>query len=142
VSQIASEQSSAGPNADGGSDGISGFLTRILDQLSLSSWLPAIMVICNLAVLLQLCSQKNLDISAAVLRLTGKPLGILVVLVLGIIVASIATQAFEFESIRLARRLLGLVPDAGLVVPDLHRPSCRPPPSLAHASRATDGPRI
>jgi hypothetical protein len=101
VSQTTSEQASADPNADPGSDGISGFLTRILDQLSLSSWLPAIMVICNLAVLLQLCSQKNLDISAAVLRLAGKPLGILVVLVLGIIVASIATQAFEFESIRL-----------------------------------------
>jgi hypothetical protein len=101
VSQTASEQASADPNADGGADGISGFLTRILDQLSLSSWLPAIMVICNLAVLLQLGSQKNLDISAAVLRLAGKPLGILVVLVLGIIVASIATQAFEFESIRL-----------------------------------------
>jgi hypothetical protein len=101
VSQTASEQASADANADGGSDGISGFLTRILDQLSLSSWLPAIMVICNLAVLLQLGSQKNLDISAAVLRLAGKPLGILVVLVLGIIVASIATQAFEFESIRL-----------------------------------------
>jgi hypothetical protein len=109
VSQTASEQASADPNAAGGSDGISGFLTRILDQLSLSSWLPAIMVICNLAVLLQLCSQKNLDISAAVLRLAGKPLGILVVLVLGIIVASIATQAFEFECIRLLEGYWGSV---------------------------------
>jgi hypothetical protein len=101
VSQTAPELPSADPDDDSAVAGISSFLTRILDQLSLSSWLPAIMVICNLAVLMQLCSQKNLDVSAAVLRLTGKPLGILVVLVLGIIVASIATQAFEFESIRL-----------------------------------------
>jgi hypothetical protein len=35
------------------------FVTRILDQLSLSSWLPAITLICNLALILQLRSQHN-----------------------------------------------------------------------------------
>jgi hypothetical protein len=142
VSQIASEQSSADPNADGGSDGISGFLTRILDQLSLSSWLPAIMIVCNLAVLLQLGSQKNLDISAAVLRLADKPLGILVVLVLGIIVASIATQAFEFASIRLLEGYWGSIRMLAWWSRVCTRPSCPPPPSPPHAPHPTGGPRF
>jgi uncharacterized membrane protein YbhN (UPF0104 family) len=82
-------------------DGLSKLLTRILDQLSLSSWLPAIVLVCNSAVLMQLNSQQNLNLAGAVKSLTEKPLGILVVLVLLIIVASIVTQAFEFEVIRI-----------------------------------------
>lgn len=77
------------------------FVTRVLDQLSLSSWLPAIMVVCNLALILQLRSQHNFDLGQAITSLTAKPLGIIIVLLLSIIVASVVTQAFEFEVIRL-----------------------------------------
>jgi hypothetical protein len=82
-------------------ESLSLFVTRILDQLSLSSWLPAIMLICNLALILQLHHQQDFDLSRAITSLTAKPLGILIVLTLAIIVASIVTQAFEFEVIRL-----------------------------------------
>jgi hypothetical protein len=77
------------------------FVTRVLDQLSISSWLPAIMVVCNLAFIFQLRSQHNFDIGQAITSLTAKPLGILIVLLLSIIVTSVMTQAFEFEIIRL-----------------------------------------
>lgn len=80
---------------------LSRFITRILDQLSLSAWLPAIVLVCNLALIFQLHSQHDLDVGAATLDLTHKPVGILVVLILLIIVASIVTQAFEFEVIRI-----------------------------------------
>jgi len=80
---------------------LSRFITRILDQLSLSSWLPAIVLVCNLAMLFQLHAQHNLDVGTATIDLTDKPVGILIVLTLLIIVASIVTQAFEFEVIRI-----------------------------------------
>jgi hypothetical protein len=91
-----------GENADAKQgESFSLFVTRILDQLSLTSWLPAITLICNLALILQLRSQHSYDIGRAITSLTAKPLGTLVVLLLSILLASIVTQAFEFESIRL-----------------------------------------
>jgi hypothetical protein len=94
-------------------ESLSLFVTRILDQLSLSSWLPAITLICNLALILQLRSQRNFDVGRAIASLTAKPLGTLIVLLLSILLASIITQAFAFEGIRLlegywgSMRLLG-----------------------------------
>ena len=73
------------------------FVTRILDQLSLSSWLPSITLICNLALILQLRSQHNFDVGQAITSLTAKPLGTLIVLLLSIILASVVTQAFEWR---------------------------------------------
>jgi hypothetical protein len=83
------------------SGGISQLLGKILEQLNISAWLPAAMLIGNLALLFQLHSNGNFDIANAVKDLAGKPLGTLIVLGFSLLLATIVTQAFEFEIIRL-----------------------------------------
>jgi hypothetical protein len=100
---------SSGAEASDSGTGISQFLTRVLDQLSPSSWLPAIMVVANLALLLQLSAQHSVDIGRAVLALTKAPIGLLVVLILAIVVTSIVTQAFAFSVIRILEGYWGPV---------------------------------
>jgi hypothetical protein len=93
-------ETTRGENADAKpGESFSLFVTRILDQLSLSSWLPAITFICNLALILQLRSQHNFDVARAITSLTAKPLGTLIVLLFSIILASVVMQAFEFEGL-------------------------------------------
>jgi hypothetical protein len=82
-------------------EGISAFLGRLLDQLSLSAWLPAAMLVGSLSVLLQLHAQRNRDVAEAATNLVNKPLGLLVVLLFAVVLATMVTQAFEFEVIRL-----------------------------------------
>lgn len=82
-------------------EGVSAFLGRLLNQLSLSAWLPAVMLIGSLAVLLQLRAQHNRQLVQAVTTLVNRPLGLLILLLLAIILATMVTQAFEFEVIRL-----------------------------------------
>jgi hypothetical protein len=81
--------------------GLSQFLGRVFEQLSLSSWFPAAMLIGNGAVLLQLHADENLGLAAAIKRLTEKPLGVIIVLLFALILATIVIQAFEYEMIRL-----------------------------------------
>jgi hypothetical protein len=81
--------------------GISQFLGKVLDQLSLSSWLPAVVLVGCGAVLVQLRSQRDVDLGSALVALTGKPLGILVVLLFAIVLAAVVSQAFAFGAIRL-----------------------------------------
>lgn len=97
----AAEEKDSATRADETAKGLSHFLGKVLDQLSLSSWLPSVMLVGNLAILLQLMSANNLDIGAAVIALTRKPLGILVVLLFALVLGAIVTQAFEFEVIRI-----------------------------------------
>jgi hypothetical protein len=82
-------------------EGISAFFGRLLNQLSLSAWLPAAMLVGSLAVLLQLRAQRNRNIVEAVTSLANRPLGLLVLLLFAIVLATMVTQAFEFEVIRL-----------------------------------------
>ena len=82
-------------------DGLSAFVSRVLDQLSLSSWLPASMLVGSGAVLLRVRAQERVDVGAAVTELTAQPLGILVVLLFALVIAAMVTQAFAFEVIRL-----------------------------------------
>jgi hypothetical protein len=82
-------------------EGISAFLGRLLNQLSLSAWLPAAMLVGSLAVLLQLHAQHNHDVVEAVTKLVNRPLGLLVLLLFALLLATMVTQAFEFEVIRL-----------------------------------------
>jgi hypothetical protein len=88
------------PNESRGSGGLSQLLSNVLDQLSISAWLPAAMLVGNAAVLLQLHSNRSLNIADAVKDLTGKPLGTLIVLAFSLLLTTIITQAFEFEVIR------------------------------------------
>ena len=96
------------PPADGAAEstdkrtpaaGVSQFLARIFEQLSLSSWLPAAMLVGNLAVLLQMRSQQSTGVIAAVKGLS-EPLGVVVALLFALVLATIVLQAFEFELIR------------------------------------------
>ncbi|TDP96638.1 hypothetical protein [Labedaea rhizosphaerae] len=81
-------------------EGLSQFLGKVLDQLSLSAWLPAMMLVGCLAVLTQLRTQGNFDFGHAVVALTAKPLGILVVLFFALVLATMVSQAFAFTAIR------------------------------------------
>jgi hypothetical protein len=90
---------SAEPAKEQGS-GISQFLGKVLNQLSVSSWLPAAMLVANVAVLVQLHSDRNLSITLALRKLTEKPLGVLIVLLFALLIATMITQAFEYEIIR------------------------------------------
>lgn len=81
-------------------EGLSQFIGKVLDQLSLSAWLPAAMLVGCGALLLQLRSQGNFDFGAAIIGLTAKPLGILVVLLFALVLATLVSQAFSFSAIR------------------------------------------
>lgn len=83
------------------SPGLSEFLGRVLDQLSLTAWLPAVMLVGNAALLLQLGADPNSGIADALAALTEKPLGVLVVLTFAVVLAALVTQALEFSAIRL-----------------------------------------
>ena len=94
------DENKATSDAPGGG-GLSQFLGRVLDQLSLSSWLPAAMFVGNASVLVKLRSQAKPDLSSALDDLTGNAFGLLVALAFALVLATIVTQAFEFEAIRL-----------------------------------------
>jgi hypothetical protein len=82
-------------------EGLSQFISKVLDQLSLTAWLPSAMLVGITALLLQLHKQGNLDIAGAIQDLVKKPLGITIVLLFALIVTAMIVQAFSFEAIRL-----------------------------------------
>ena len=98
-------------SAEKAAQNLSHFLGKVLDQLSITSWLPAAMLVGASAVLLQLRSQGDYNVAAAVRALSDKPLGVLVVLLFALVLAATVTQAFSFEAIRLLEGYWG----AGLV---------------------------
>lgn len=104
------------PSAEGEgpkvSKGLSEFFARVLDQLLLSSWLPAAAIVVGgvyvLALRQQLdnptacgagCSWASGMVGAAA-RLADLSLGGAVVLLVLVIVTTMLTQAFTFEAIR------------------------------------------
>ena len=58
------------------------------------------MLVGNVAVLLQLLSDRSYNVASAVKELAGKPLGMVIILIFSLILATAITQAFEFEVIR------------------------------------------
>lgn len=92
----------AGGSADAASppDGLSSFVARVLDQLTLSAWLPAALLTASSALLVRFRAQESADVAAAVTALTGHAVVLLVLTVPALIVATLLTQAFSFEAIR------------------------------------------
>ena len=90
----------AGPSPEQVGEGISAFLGRVLDQLSITCWLPAVFFVGNTAVLLVLRGKKRLVLSDAVQDLVALRWGALVVLVFAVIIVAMVIQAFEFENLR------------------------------------------
>lgn len=95
-------------SAEQSGPGISEFVGKVLDQLSLSAWLPAAMLVGAGAVLTELHSEKRLDLGAAITRLTHEPLGILIVLFFALVLTTMITQAFGFEAIRFLEGYWGI----------------------------------
>jgi hypothetical protein len=81
-------------------DSLSQLLARILDQLSLSAWLPAAVLVSLLVFLSDLRTARG-DFGSAIDTLTSMNLASFVLLLGAVIVATVLTQAFEFEAIRL-----------------------------------------
>lgn len=80
--------------------GISTFLAKVLEQLSRTSWLPAVFLVGNASVLMALQGEQTLSLTAAVQRLMGLEWGALVVLLFAIVICAMVIQGFEFESLR------------------------------------------
>jgi hypothetical protein len=82
---------------------LSSFLARVLDQLAVTAWLPAVMLVGVLALLVELFERPDLglDIPAALERLANAPWGTIIVLVFAVILTTMITQAFSFGGIRL-----------------------------------------
>lgn len=83
-----------------GPEGLSQFISKVLDQLSISAWLPSAMLVGAGAILLQLRNQDNLNLGSALISLTGKPLGVLVVLPFLLVLAAMVSQACSYAAIR------------------------------------------
>jgi len=114
---MAQNESAPGDSQPSGEtgEGFSQFVTRILRQLTASSWLPSTMLVGNLILILQLHSQHNFSFSEAITQLAKSPLGLAVVIIIAVTVVSVMTQAFQFRIVRLlegywaSNRILGLL---------------------------------
>lgn len=95
-----SSKSEAGADTSASADGLSAFVARVLDQLTLSAWLPAAVLTASLAVLLQFRSAKSANVLHAVGALTANPVRVLVIMIPLLVLATVVTQAFSFEAIR------------------------------------------
>lgn len=90
-----------GSDKQSGPPGLSQVLGNVLQQLSVSAWVPAAMLVGNVALLLQLRADNSYNIAHAVKELASKPLGTVIILTFALVLATAVTQAFEFEVIRL-----------------------------------------
>ncbi len=90
-------------------EGLSPFSARILDQLSLTAWLPAALVIANgyLVVGMYMVRENNgnkptvNNMKDAVSALDSKPIGVIVAVLFGVVLLTLVTQSLEFAAIRL-----------------------------------------
>lgn len=87
-------------SSDAPSTTFSGLVSKVLDQLSASSWLPAAMLTLNAAVLLQFCRMRSVDLLAAVSALAADSVQFAIVFGLALVLATMITQAFEPGAIR------------------------------------------
>jgi hypothetical protein len=80
--------------------GVSAFVAKVLDQLSLSAWLPAALLTASLTLLLQFRAQLSADVTQALAAITSEPLRLLILTLPVLIIGTLVTQAFSFEAIR------------------------------------------
>lgn len=83
------------------SDGMSSLIARVLDQLSVTAWLPATFLVTSVAVLLQFRSQGSANLSQAIENLTVNPFSVLVMALPFLVISTMITQAFSFQAIRI-----------------------------------------
>ena len=93
-----------------GHESLSQLLARILDQLSVSAWLPAGALV-SIGLLYGNLSTHQDDLGRAITAIGSMSLSSLVLLIGAVVLLTIATQAFEFEAIRFLEGYWG----AGLI---------------------------
>jgi hypothetical protein len=93
-------ENEAGSDTAPSPDGLSAFIARVLDQLTLSAWLPAAVLTGSLAVLLQFRSSRSANVLRAIGVLTSDPVRVLVITIPLLVIATVVTQAFSFEAIK------------------------------------------
>ena len=98
------------PRADGICKELSAVLGKIIDQLSLSAWMPGLALVGGLALLIAMresASNGFPDVSKTFERLANLSLGGALVLLISVMLATVVAQAFEFEMIKLAEGYWG-----------------------------------
>jgi hypothetical protein len=80
-------------------EGLSAFVARVLDQLSISAWLPAALAIAGIFFAIRM-SIADGDVKDALEAVGGTSIEQLLVLLGAVVLLTTVTQAFEFGSIR------------------------------------------
>jgi hypothetical protein len=81
-------------------EGTSALVGRVLDQLSVTAWLPAALLVASVSILLEFRDQRSIDLPNAIDSLTRDPLQVLVITIPILVIATMVTQAFSFQAIR------------------------------------------
>jgi hypothetical protein len=92
----ASPEGAVEPSAATASAGVSAFFARVLNQLALSTWLPAAFLAASVTVLLQFRTEG----SVSVRMLSADPTRTLILVISVLVLAALVIQAFSFEAIR------------------------------------------
>jgi hypothetical protein len=86
--------------------GFSPFLAKVLEQLSLTAWMPSALIVANLAILLGFIladdgqsSDRELFLQVA-RGLDERPFGIIVALLFGLVLTTLISQSLDFSAIR------------------------------------------
>lgn len=96
------ESSSSDAGSSKKPPGLTELISRVLEQLSVSAWLPAAMLIGLGSLLVQMHRDNDLDVAKAVGELADpQSWGVLIILLFGLIMTTMVTQAFSFGIIRL-----------------------------------------
>jgi hypothetical protein len=95
------------PPGNPGPSGLSPLAAKILDQLSVTAWLPAALLMANTYLLagMHLVREPGSDPTTANLEdvvkaIDSKAIGVLLAVVLGIVLATLFTQSLEYAAIR------------------------------------------
>ena len=81
--------------------GVSAFVARVLNQLSISAWLPSAFLTIAGSFLLQFRAQRSLNLGHAATSLTKNPATVLILAVPVLVSSTLITQAFSFEAIQI-----------------------------------------
>lgn len=118
VTTSASQEPADGRESTG-RESVSQLVARILDQLSVSAWLPAGALVFIALLYGNLITHQD-DLGRAITAIGSMSLSSLVLLIGAVVLLTMATQAFEFEAIRFLEGYWG----AGLIWKPIASVSC------------------
>lgn len=81
-------------------DSVSGFVARVLDQLSISAWLPGAFLIAGLISLAWFWRSGEVTVAGIGSFISANWIPVLVLALPALVLATLLTQAFSFEAIR------------------------------------------